>query len=154
MGNESAPGAVAPRTGVAVAEILGPTAYWIPKGGGVVEDYLERDYNGDNANSRVIVLGAAYDYAEVMQVGNFPGTGAKSFLGRAWNTGNKDFFWSTGTAVSHVGGSDGACVTRWQGFQTGGTELLLGTVGASSPGANQTGVTYKIRAWKYSAITP
>ena len=138
-----------------MAETLGPAAYWEPKAGGIIEKYLERDYVGDDANSRVIVLGAAYDYAEIMQGGSFPSTGAKSFLGRAWNSdGHTDFFWSSGTSVAHVGGADAASTGRWQGFQNGGTELLLGSIGTNSPGTNQAGITYKIRCWKFATITP
>lgn len=127
----------------------GGTASWIPKGG-VVERYLDRDYVGDGAANRVIALGSAYDYVEVMELTPGGSGSTTVWLARSWADGERDILWSFGGVFTFTGG--GFSASAWQGFQTGKTEIKLGSTAGLA--TNTAGRDYKIRAWKYSKITP
>lgn len=139
-----------------MAETLTEYAYWIPPpagGGGVVEAYLSRAYVGDGLAARVIALGAAFDYVEVSEEGNFGTAGTKLWLARSWDNANgQSIAWKAGTAFNFAGGTNASCVINWHGLQTGGTEIHLGNNAGSLTNVNLT--NYRIRAWKYSTITP
>lgn len=134
-----------------MAENLGNAkgAYWDRKGG-VVERYLERAYAGDGAGNRVIALGAEYDYVEVLETTPGGSGSTTVFLARSWSDTGHDILWAFAGAFTFTGG--GSANSAWQGFETGQTEIKLGSTAGLA--TNTAGRDYLIRAWKYSTITP
>ncbi len=130
-----------------MAETLTPGAYWIPPGG-VVERYLARAYAGDGAGNRVIALGAVYDYVEVIETTAGGSGSTTDYRARSWADGQADILWAVAGAFTFTGG--GFAASAWQGFQTGRTEIKLGSTAGLA--TNTAGRDYLIRAWKYSKI--